>query len=271
MIGVLGGTGNTGGQVVNALKAKGAEFKCIVRNPAAARDKLGADVALVQADLSDPSSLDTAFQGLDTLYLLCGHSPKLAEMELNALEAAKNAGVSFIVESSGSEKGITADAPSEILKMHHRVEEAVKQSGINWTISRPNFFMSNFLNMAEPVAKMGKLITALPPETKISMIHPADVGESVAELLTSKNYIGETCFLTGNAITMNEVKDELSNALGKDIAYVQVSPEDARKAMQAKGMPDWLIAHMGGMMGFDWGVCCAFILSCSICCARNSL
>lgn len=249
MIGVLGGTGNTGGQVVSTLKAKGADFKCIVRNPDAARDKLGAEVALVQGDLSDPASLNNAFQGVDTLYLLCGHSPSLAEMELNALEAAKNADISYIVKSSGSEKGITPNSPSEIMKMHYQVEEAVKQSGIDWTISRPNFFMSNLLNMAEPIAKIGKLITALPPETKISMIHPADIGESVAELLTAKNHLGETCFLTGGVITMNDVKDEFSKALGKEITYVQVSPEDARNAMLNKGMPDWLIAHMGGMMG----------------------
>ncbi|MFC1666046.1 SDR family oxidoreductase [Pseudomonadota bacterium] len=204
MIGVLSGTGNTGGQVVKALKAKGADFKCIVRNPDAAREKLGADIALAQGDLADPASLDSAFQGLDTLYLLCGHSPSLGDLELNALAAAKNAGISYIVKSSGSEKGITPDAPSEILKMHHKVEEAVKTSGIDWAISRPNFFMSNLLNMAEPVAKMGKLITALPAETKLSMIHPADIGESVAELLINKNYVGDTCFLTGNVISMGD-------------------------------------------------------------------
>jgi NAD(P)H dehydrogenase (quinone) len=83
----------------------------------------------------------------------------------------------------------------------------------------------------------------------LSMIHPADIGESVAELLTNKSYVGETCFLTGNVVSMGDVKDELSHTLGKEITYVQVSPEDARNAMQTKGMPDWLIAHMGGMMG----------------------
>lgn len=249
MIGVLGGTGNTGGQVVKALQGRGVDFKCIVRNPDAAREKLGAEVALVQGDLSDRASLDSAFQGIDTLYLLCGHSPNLLDLELNALDAAKDAGVTHIVKSSGSEKGVTPDSPSEIIKMHYHSEQAVMSSGIAWTIARPNFFISNLRNMAEPIAKMGKLITALPPETQISMIHPADVGESAAELLISKSYVGEKCFLTGKAVTLNEVKDIFSKVLGKDITYVQVSPDDAREAMQKKGMPDWLIAHMGGMMG----------------------
>jgi uncharacterized protein YbjT (DUF2867 family) len=67
MIGLFGATGNTGGQVVAALKAKGAEFTCIVRDPDAAKSKLGDDVNVVQGDLSDPSSLDKSLEGIDTL------------------------------------------------------------------------------------------------------------------------------------------------------------------------------------------------------------
>jgi len=249
MIGVFGGTGNTGGQVVAALKAKGTDFTCIVRDPGAAKAKLGDDVKVVQGDLSDPSSLDGALEGIDTLYLLCGHSPKLAEFELNGLEAAKRAGVSYIVEASGSEKGITPDSPSQIMQMHYQVENKVRDSGIKWAISRPNFFMSNLMGMAEPVAKMGKLISALPLDTVISMIHPADIGESVAELLTNQERAGREYFLAGPAITMGDVVKGISDAVGKEIEYVQVPPEAARGAMEEKGMPDWLIAHMGAMMG----------------------
>ncbi|MDG2034096.1 MAG: NAD(P)H-binding protein, partial [Rhodospirillales bacterium] len=88
MIGVLGGTGVTGSQVVAAMKARGADFTCIVRDPEAGKAKLG-DVNVVRGDLSDPDSLDRAMVGIDTLYLLCGHSPLLQEMEMNGLAAAK--------------------------------------------------------------------------------------------------------------------------------------------------------------------------------------
>lgn len=250
MIGVLGGTGNTGSQVVKALKAKGTAFKAIVRDPKAAAEKLGADVELAQGDLSDPASLEPAFAGLDTLYILCGHSPNLAQMEINALEAAKKAGVGNVVVSTGSEKGVSPDGPSEILRMHYQVEQAVKESGVKWTISRPNFFMSNLLNMAQPVVQANKLITALPIETAVTMVHPADVGESGAELLTGDGHRGNAYFLTGPSVTMGEVAQTLSSALGREITYVQVPPEAARKAMEERGMPDWLMAHMGGMMGF---------------------
>jgi uncharacterized protein YbjT (DUF2867 family) len=248
MIGIFGGTGVTGGQVVAALKAKGADFKCIVRDPDAAKAKLGDDTNVVQGDLANPASLDSALEGIDTLYLLCGHSPALKEFELNGLAAAKRAGVSYIVESSGSEKGITADSLSEIMQSHYEIENEVRNSGIKWAISRPNFFMSNLMGMAEPIAKMGKLITTLPQETTISMIHPADIGESVAELLTNQDRAGQEYFLTGPKVTMGDVVKAISEAVGKEIEYLQVPPEAAKKAMEEKGMPDWLMAHMGAMM-----------------------
>ena len=249
MIGVIGGTGITGSQLVAALQARAAEFRCIVRDPDAAKAKLGHDVELVRGDLSDTSSLESAMTGFDTLYILCGHSPMLQQLEINALEAAKEAGVSYIVYASGSEKGIRPDSPSKVMQMHYHVEEAIKSSGIDWAVSRPNYFMSTLMSMAEPVKKMGKLITSLPKETGISMIHPTDIGEAAAEIILNKDRAGQAYFLTGPVITMGQVVEEVSKAVGKSIEYVQVPPEAAEKAMADKGMPDWLVAHVSGMMG----------------------
>lgn len=262
MITIIGGTGITGSQVVAALNAKGAKFKCLVRNPGAARAKLGVGVELVQGDLADPSSLRAALAGTDSVYLVCGHSPNLAQLELNALEAARLAGVRYFVLSSGTEQGIVVDSPSPIMRMHHQVENALKQSGLRWAINRPNFFMSTLLAMAQPVKQAAKLVSALPAETRVTMIHPADIGECGAALLAGEDYEGRAYFLAGRSVTMGEVAQELSRALRKTISYVQVSPEAARQALAERGVPDWQIAHQsaamaliarGGMAGAsDW-------------------
>ena len=67
------------------------------------------------------------------------------------------------------------------------------------------------MSMAEPVAKMGKLITALPPETTISVIHPADIGECVAELLINEEREGKEYFLTRPAVTMGDVANDFGS------------------------------------------------------------
>ncbi len=251
MIAVIGGTGITGSQVVAALKAKGAQFKCIVRDPAAAAAKLGDDVELAQGDLTDPASLDAALEGATSLYVVIGHSPGLEQMGMNALAAAKRAGIGYLVYSSGSEKGITSDAPSDILKAHYLIEQAIKNSGLKWAIMQPNYYMSSLMMMAEPIAKMNKMITALSPDTVISMIHPADVGDAAAEVLTNLDkYAGASYYLSGPHITLGQTCEAFSRVLGREIEYTQVPPEAAGKAMADKGMPDWLIAHVRGIMGF---------------------
>ena len=68
MIGVFGGTGKIGGDVVKALHAKSAPFKCIVRDPDKAAGKLGGEVALTPGNFSDIGSLVTAFDGLDKFF-----------------------------------------------------------------------------------------------------------------------------------------------------------------------------------------------------------
>jgi len=68
--------------------------------------------------------------------------------------------------------------------------------------------------------------------------------------LMDKSYQGAAYYLAGAAVTMEDVVNTMSDVLGREIEYVQVPPEAAKKAMEDKGMPDWLIAHMGGMMGF---------------------
>ena len=262
MIGIFGGTGVTGSQVVRALKAKGADFTCIVRDPDAAKEKIGGDIKFRKGDLSDKESLKQALDGLETLFLLTGHSPMLKDLEFNAIEVAKEAGVGYLVKASGSEKGIRPDAPSKIIQMHYHIEEAVKSCGIKWAITRPNYFMSNLMSMAEPIAKMGKLITPFPLNAEISMIHPADVGEASAEVIVNQDYAGEAYFMTGALVTIGDALNEISKAVGREIEYVNVTLEQMEQAMLEKNMPDWLVAHAvaltefctdGGMAGVtDW-------------------
>lgn len=247
MIGVIGGTGVTGSQVVAALKAKGADFKVIARDPDAAKAKLGVDC--VQGDLSDPASLDAALEGVDTLYMVVGHSPNLETLETNGLEAAKRAGVSYLVYASGSTKGIRADSPSPVMVAHYNTEQKIKSSGLTYAIVQPNYFMSNLMMMADGIKNMGKMFGVLPSTTPVSMIHPADIGAATAEVILDKKYAGGSYYLAGKQVTFDDMAATLSSVLGKEVSYQQVPPEAMMKTMQERGMPDWLMAHLKGIMG----------------------
>ncbi|WP_326645195.1 NAD(P)H-binding protein [Streptosporangium sp. NBC_01755] len=68
MILVTGATGKVGGQAVAQLLEAGAAVRALTRNPSSARLPEGAEI--VPGDLADPGSLDTALDGVDSVFLV---------------------------------------------------------------------------------------------------------------------------------------------------------------------------------------------------------
>ncbi|MDA0786537.1 MAG: SDR family oxidoreductase [Proteobacteria bacterium] len=249
MIGVIGATGSTGRALVAALKEKGADFRCLVRDPAAAAEKLGGDVELVQADLADAASLEAGLAGCDKVFLLSGHSPVMVEQQMNAVNAAKAVGANHIVKLSGGSVIIKEDSPAMIGRGHWQIEEAIKTCGLDWTILRPGFFMQNFLNMAEMIKGMGKVMMPLPADVGLGMIDVRDTADAAATVLTSDGHAGQTYELSGPNVSPAEAISAIGAVIGKEIAFVQVPMEGAIGAMKERGMPDWLVDHQSTLMG----------------------
>lgn len=249
MIGVIGGTGVTGRTVVAALQAKGADFRCLVRDPAAAAETLGGDVELVQADVADAATIEAGLAGCDKLFLLTGHSPVMAEQQIGAIEAAKRAGVTHVVKLSGGDAIVQEVTEAKIGHAHWQIEEALKASGLEWTILRPGFFMQNFLNMAGMVKGQGKVMMPVPADVEVGMIDVRDTGDVAAAVLTGEGHNGQTYFLASANFTPSDFTAALSSELGKEIPFVQVPMEGAVGAMKERGMPDWLIDHQSTLMG----------------------
>lgn len=247
MIGVFGGTGKIGGEVVKALHARGVPFKCIVRNPQSAKIILGEDVTLTPGDLSDPDSLIAAFEGLDRLFLVCGLHQNLARLEINAIEAAKRAGVSAIIKSSAAEPIIADDSPTLIGRQHGPAERALMESGLEWTILRPTFLMQNSLSQSARVINEGKLAMPVKPDVEISFIDTRDIGACAAEVLTEKEHKGRVYTLTGVRITLGEAINTFSRTLGRKIEYAFVPAETARSNMDQHGIPEWMKEHFLGV------------------------
>ncbi len=78
-------------------------------------------------------------------------------------------------------------------------------------------------------------------DARIASIDIGDIAEVAATILTSAGHEGKIYPLTGpEALSMAEVAEKLSIVTGKPIQYVNVAPEEARKANLAAGMPPYL-------------------------------
>jgi uncharacterized protein YbjT (DUF2867 family) len=78
-------------------------------------------------------------------------------------------------------------------------------------------------------------------DAKIASVDVGDIAEAAVAALTGSGHEGKTYPLTGpEALSMAEVAEKLSAATGKTIRYVNVAPEDAKRAQLAAGVPPFL-------------------------------
>jgi len=139
---VTGGTGLVGSHVVRRLLSTGERVRVITRDAGKAAT-LPAGAEGVVADLDVPGSLEPAFSGMDTLFLCLAGGPTETAQGLAAVEAAKKAKIGRIVYLSVHMLHQRMSIP--LFASKAPVETAVRESGLGWTILRPNHFFQNDL------------------------------------------------------------------------------------------------------------------------------
>ena len=169
---VTGARGNIGGAVVYSLEARGLPVRVLSRAPQAPAPR---EVAV--GDLSQPASIRPALSGVDAIFLLPGY----ADMDglVNEIRAA---GVKQIVLLSGSSAS-SGDMSNAITRYMVDSERAVTGSGLDWTVW-PSAFMSNALRWL-PQLRDDDNVEQPFPNAPAAVIDPADIGEVVAEIITT--------------------------------------------------------------------------------------
>jgi uncharacterized protein YbjT (DUF2867 family) len=245
MIAVFGATGNTGRATVKELKALGENPLCIVRNREKASEVLGADAKTVVAELTDRPTLAKVLHGVERVFVVTGHNPQADEQQINILEAAKEAGATYFVKVSGGKAIVKPDSESVVGRGHYRVEEAIKASGLRWTILRPGLFMQNTFGQAASIKNEGKMIMPFPKQLPMAFIDVRDTGALAARvMLDPDKHAGTTYAFTGALTNYEEFAAVFSQVLGKPVTYVAASLEQAEQSMRARNMPDWLVTHL---------------------------
>ena len=239
MILVTGATGQHGTALLRLLSARGIAARALVRNPAKA-DAIAAlpHVEIVHGDMARPDTLATALRGVDRAILISSATPDMQEVQTNFIEAARRAGVKHVVKLSGIAPNL--DSPFRFARMHGEIEKRLEASGMAYTHLRPGEFMTVYFRQASNIASKGALFLPM-EDARIASIDIGDIAEIAAKVLTESAHEGKVYPLTGpEALSMAEVAAKLSAATGKPIRYVNVPPEDARRAQLAAGMPPFL-------------------------------
>ncbi len=179
------------------------------------------------------------WSGPSSSFLLTPADPRQPEWEKNFVEAAERAGVRHVVKLSAFIAN--PDSPLRFGRTHGEGERHLEGSDLSWPFLRPNSFMQNTLANAWSIASEGRLYSPV-LDAKVALIDARDVAAVAARVLTKERHEGKAYELSGpEAISNREAAEQLSTVLGRAIECVEVSFEDARRAMVGGGLPEWLV------------------------------
>ena len=225
-----GAGGAQGAPVAHGLLEKGYQVRALVKHLEKNAGLANAGAEVVQGDLGDLESLRRATRGVSKVFLMLpfsgGGNP--LEYAQNALTAAQEAGVELLVLNTS---GQTPEQPTGMPMMDYRIhlERMVRDSGVPSIILRPFAYMENLLGPWVLPRLQAENVVAYPVSTNrpISWIAAQDLGKFAVAALERPELAGRAFDLGGpEALTGERIAQSFSSALGRDIRYVAISPEE---------------------------------------------
>lgn len=234
---VVGATGKYASLVVPELKQRGATVRGLVRDESkiAAAHQQGADETAI-GDLHNPDSLRAAAASVDGVFHINpAFAPSEAELGVAMVEAAKVSGVQKFVFS-----GVYHPSISKLSNHAAKrpVEEAMYESGMEFTVLQPAMFMQNFGAGWDAVIQQGRFSLPYSKLAKACYVDYRDVAEVAASALTGSELSYGTFELCApGMVNRVELVAIISAAIGHTIEAGE-SPFD--EWAQAAQIPDGL-------------------------------
>jgi uncharacterized protein YbjT (DUF2867 family) len=214
---ILGGTGTVGSAVVNELLARGEKnVRVLTRSPEKAA-KLPLGTTSVIGDLGDPTTYQAIFADFDTLFLLNLVTPAELQEGLAGVNQARRQKAKRIVYLSvhDAEKGI--QIPHFAAKV--AIEAAIRDTGIAYTMIRPNNFYQNDYWYKDVILQYGVYPQPI-GEIGLSRVDVRDIAEASANALTRSGHENKSYTLAGpDALSGEACAKHWSEAVGRTIKY----------------------------------------------------
>ncbi|WP_290055728.1 NmrA/HSCARG family protein [Amycolatopsis solani] len=243
-IAVFGGTGQQGGAVVDALLARGARVRALVRTPESdrARALAARGVELSAIRIGDATSTVAALEAVDAFSFMTPEANSLEDVEEEVrvgtalVDAAAAARVPHVVFTSVFGADRETGVPHHDSK--HRIEEYLKLSGLRATMVRPTAFMENFATVMAPSLEDGTIVLRLPlpDDIALKMVSIKNIGQVAASILLGTAEVpGGAVEVVGDELTGSQIAAAFGARAGLPARYetlpLSVLGNDLDKAM----------------------------------------
>ena len=243
---VTGAGGRTGQSIAPALIRAGHTVRILTR-----RTELGGPWAKIDADrrkgdLGNDADVAAAMEGVDALYHIPPNmNPQEVGFGQRLVALAQQAKLKHFVYHSVLHPQIQA-LPHHWNKVF--VEEAVLESGLNFTILQPSSYMQNVLQDWDGITQRGVHTLGFSVQARLALVDLEDVAEVAGKVIGNPDHFGAVYELAGPEMLSGEDKARaLSKALGRTVRAAEESLEDFRRRALAAGMPPHVVETRASM------------------------
>jgi NAD(P)H dehydrogenase (quinone) len=237
---VTGASGKLGRRVLELLRDRDYDGRIIggSRTPEAV-DLPGIEARKV--DFEDAASLPAAFAGVDRL-LIISTDKVGARLDAHraAITAAGQAGVKEVIYTSMP----NPEPPSAITFApdHHGTEQAIKASGLPYTILRMSWYADNLLGSLPGNLATGQWFTST-AGGKVGYVTREDCARAAAGALLMPAENGTYTVTGPETLSVAEIARIASDVAGEPLTVIDVTDAELAAGAKAAGVADYVIEH----------------------------
>ena len=239
MILFTGLTGAVGTEIIKLLPEYGIHTRGLVRNPDKAEMVRQAGVEVIPGSMEDEDAVIAALQGCDRAFLLMANSRQQLELEKSFVNAAVKASIGHIVKMSAN--GADSNSQALLKRYHGDSEQYIRESGLRYTLVRPNFFMQNMLHVAGSIVEQDKFFMPM-RAGQVGIVDVRDVAHFVLAVLTGSGHDGKTYEVTGpELVSFHDIASQLSEVMGREISYIDQPATEFKQSLLQWVPDDWYV------------------------------
>lgn len=243
MIVVTVPTGQIGRHVVRRLLAEGLPMRLVVRDASRLEDDVRAKVEIVEGSHGDPTIVDKALEGAESLFWIVppdfGRTMTEAFLDFTrpATEAIRRHRVRRVVSVTALGRGTPWEHTAGVVTASIAMEDMLMATGAAYRGLACPSFMDNLIRQVGPIRERGVMFGPIDPDLKAPTTATRDIGAVASRLLATDDWTGqeEVAVLGPENLSFNDMAATISDALGRDVRYKQIPLGEFRNMLLARG------------------------------------
>ncbi len=245
MIVITTPTGNIGHHIVQHLLDAGEKLRVVARDPGKLPHAIRDCVEVVEGSHGDAAVVGRAFDGAEAVFWVAPPNPSdaLDDTYVNfarpAAEAVSRNRVARVVAVTALGRGTAWQDRAGLVTASMRMVDLLGESGAAVRGLAMPGFMENALQQAGAI-RQGQMFGPLDPDKKVPHTATRDMGAAAARLLRDRSWTGQedVPLLGPEDLSFNDVAAIVSEVLGREVRYQQVSFDGFKAQLMDRGMSE---------------------------------